>query len=40
LGLVDPSGRALDSIAKVFAEVLVRLNEMFLDEVEVVCDIR
>jgi hypothetical protein len=39
-GIVDSRSRALDSILKVVSEFLVGVNEMFLDEVKVECDIR
>jgi hypothetical protein len=37
--LIDPSGRSLESIFQVLSKFLVSPNQMFLDEVKVVCDI-
>ncbi len=39
-GLVTPSGRALDSTLKVVPEFPVGLNEMLLDEIKIMRDIR
>jgi len=39
-GVVDSNSRSLDSTFRVISEILVGINEMFLDEVKVACDIR
>jgi hypothetical protein len=39
-GLVDPGRRALDSTLEAISKFLVTLDEMFLNEVKVACDIR